>query len=1077
MNPIYHDGAICALEFYESKLYSGEGPNLCIYDYANENLTKNKLFERKIIPKNKIHGIKFNRQQYSDSNNEDDIIIAIWGGRSLIISKLSDLKDENYKIKELFVGDWIMTCEFSNCGKKLYVLNAHNCVTTINIEFLNNLKIESENHCNEKSILYSGTIRVLKNNKILICAGTVMSGILLWELNSCKLLHNLTGHEGSIFGVKASNDGKYLVSCSDDRSIKIWDIESGENLATGWGHGARIWSLDFYTIDNNNSNNNNNNNNEIFRIFSASEDCTARVWSFKSNDSNLECYNIYDSHTGRNIWSSAINYQYSIAATGGADGRIKLYDLNETKRDGYFSNEWDNNKINDMIKISNSIDDNISFEKNELIKEYFDFLNNTGLISITNEGKILTLNNNYQNWNFLFQDNDFKKFSIINGFKNEKIVVIGSKIGKLILLKFNDDLNIIDKREIQLEGLNSNLNNILTCKDNNRLIIYIETPNPRDNFKIIEINDTDIHNTINYDLVKPDTRFVSSCICFDSKNSWLVIGSRYTTFILYSLNNNNGNTTIENKPLKLWKKFYPGDTISSVQIIKSDINQIYILMTLRDGDYMILKIDEKFNIEFIQENRVQKGFLEGCFINELDGDLITYGFKSSLFYIWNETKQFEILKIYCGGAHRQWSFNHYYTTTKNNTNKFLQFRFIYTRASDIYLLNTGIPPFLQKSYLKPGFHGREIRSLDFSPKLYSNNNSSNNSRLLLSGAEDTTIKLSSFNSNGEFEVYWSQRKHVSGIQSIKFINENFAITSAAREELFLWKIESDLKFEKINKPFISCFAVLPPTSANPDLRIMDFDVINVTADEKSIGFVMVTVYSDSAIRLWYFNYESKKFTLISEGEYKTCCILNTNFIVVDRSIYILISATDGHLTLWNIDSTLKNDFKLSKNSKSLVLNNKDTTDIVISEFSSMKLLINQQIHQSGIKDMALRFIDPIEDEIAKIDVITGGDDNALGITSFIFNKQKSEVNCEISSFVPDAASSTITSVSLTTNSQAVLVTSVDQVLKKWSIDDSNLELLEEKYTTIADTGCSTVTEIDGSEVALVGGSGFSIWKL
>ncbi|GME89046.1 unnamed protein product [[Candida] boidinii] len=127
--------------------------------------------------------------------------------------------------------------------------------------------------------------------------------------------------------------------------------------------------------------------------------------------------------------------------------------------------------------------------------------------------------------------------------------------------------------------------------------------------------------------------------------------------------------------------------------------------------------------------------------------------------------------------------------------------------------------------------------------------------------------------------------------------------------------------------------------------------------------------------------------------------------------------------------------------------------------------------------MALRFIDPIEDEIAKIDVITGGDDNALGITSFIFNKQKSEVNCEISSFVPDAASSTITSVSLTTNSQAVLVTSVDQVLKKWSIDDSNLELLEEKYTTIADTGCSTVTEIDGSEVALVGGSGFSIWKL
>ncbi|GMG03727.1 unnamed protein product [[Candida] boidinii] len=894
-----------------------------------------------------------------------------------------------------------------------------------------------------------------------------MSGILLWELNSCKLLHNLTGHEGSIFGVKASSDGKYLVSCSDDRSIKIWDIETGENLATGWGHGARIWSLDFYTIDNDNS----NNNNEIFRIFSASEDCTARVWGFKANDSNLECYNIYDSHTGRNIWSSAINYQDSIAATGGADGRIKFYDLNETVRDGYFSNEWDNTKISDMIKISNASD--ISFVKNELIKEYFDFSNNTGLVSVTTEGKILTLNNNYQSWNFLFQDEDLKKFSIITGFKDEKIVVIGSKIGKLILLKFDDDLKITDKREIQLEGLNSNLNNILTCKDNGRLIIYIETPNPRDNFKIIEIKDTDIQNTVNYDLVKPETRFVSSCICFDSKNSWLVIGSRYTTFLLYSLN--SGNNVTENPPLKLWKKFYPGDTISSVQIINSNINQIFILMTLRDGDYMILKIDETFNIEFIQENRVQKGFLEGCFINELDGDLITYGFKSSLFYIWNETKQFEILKIYCGGAHRQWSFNHYYTIDSKTNNKFLQFRFIYTRASDIYLLNTGIPPFLQKSYLKPGFHGREIRSLDFSPQL--NPINSTNSRLLLSGAEDTTIKLSSFNSNGEFEVYWSQRKHVSGIQSIKFINSKFAITSAAREELFLWKIESDLKFENIMKPFISCFAVLPPTSANPDLRIMDFDVIDVTDQEtgKYIGFVMVTVYSDSAIRLWYFNYESKKFILISQGEYKTCCILNSNFIVVNGSTYILISATDGHLTLWNIDSTLKANFKLSNDAKSLVLN-KDT-DIVVCEFATMKLLINQQIHQSSIKDMALRFIELREDKVAKVDVITGGDDNALGITSFHFNKQTNGVNCEISSFVPDAASSTITSVSLTTDLQAVIVTSVDQVLKKWSIIDSNLELLEAKYTTVADTGCSTVAEIDGSEVALVGGSGFSIWKI
>ncbi len=41
------------------------------------------------------------------------------------------------------------------------------------------------------------------------------------------LLCNLLGHEGYVYGVAFSADGRRVVSCSDDKSIRIWNAESG----------------------------------------------------------------------------------------------------------------------------------------------------------------------------------------------------------------------------------------------------------------------------------------------------------------------------------------------------------------------------------------------------------------------------------------------------------------------------------------------------------------------------------------------------------------------------------------------------------------------------------------------------------------------------------------------------------------------------------------------------------------------------------------------------------------------------------------------------------------------------------
>jgi WD40 repeat protein len=39
------------------------------------------------------------------------------------------------------------------------------------------------------------------------------------------------GHTGSVWSVAFSSDGKQIVSGSDDKSIRVWDAETGEMLS------------------------------------------------------------------------------------------------------------------------------------------------------------------------------------------------------------------------------------------------------------------------------------------------------------------------------------------------------------------------------------------------------------------------------------------------------------------------------------------------------------------------------------------------------------------------------------------------------------------------------------------------------------------------------------------------------------------------------------------------------------------------------------------------------------------------------------------------------------------------------
>jgi WD40 repeat protein len=68
---------------------------------------------------------------------------------------------------------------------------------------------------------------------LLACAGPAYS-IAVWRLTAPGrevLLHTLEGHTNQISSIAFSPGGSRLVSCSFDRSVRLWDVETGRQLA------------------------------------------------------------------------------------------------------------------------------------------------------------------------------------------------------------------------------------------------------------------------------------------------------------------------------------------------------------------------------------------------------------------------------------------------------------------------------------------------------------------------------------------------------------------------------------------------------------------------------------------------------------------------------------------------------------------------------------------------------------------------------------------------------------------------------------------------------------------------------
>ncbi|KAF2402914.1 WD40 repeat-like protein [Trichodelitschia bisporula] len=1110
---------VTALCLLDDLVVSADGPFLRIYHYETGQL----LFWTNAFDDQTIHGIAHVAKLASGH-----VHLLIWG-RSMLrlvilvpISKANTVPGPQDGLK-IFLGQstkapgWILALAV-NAGSGQS--SGMNCDCTAHAAFLTAQNVlytacptdraallVHEVAAGPRCILYSANLIWDSSFSLLVAAGTAFGDIIVWSTaaspGSTACVHYiLTGHEGSIFGLQISERlpldmegqkiARFLASCSDDRTIRIWllredpglrapgyeegasgqyleqtgflsknekrkidDLSSSLCVASAMGHASRIWGVRYINAASWLKT-------QSMKLLSIGEDATSQVWELDEKENGFALHHraSFAHHFGKNIWSVAVDSAANPRiVTGGADGAITARRLQTDQVEAPLSTLLATWSMESMLESAdlfcqqtlNSFGKPAHFAavsapkncKADFFRSYI-FIQETALLMTTNEGLVLLFQEDetgFRRWSHIATLSDIAGYSVAAGVPQKPLAFLAGAEGAVYVFDMKGRTMMpVFRVGGKVAGLFVELVKTTEDVDTYGLVATLMGNSPPQHIILA-------HHRLSEDILvvrrvvlplEPSVMVTSMTHGPTGRDQWSVfLGLRNGDALMFSHGGSEGVTQPYTIP-----RVHRGETITGLRWLSGKDSQDvlgWLVSVGRDGACAVNQIPQSgSNVLLVHKLTLSLGSnLEGLYISPKN-ELFVYGFHGTRFIFHNASLHRSIMTVESGGVHRVWTFKPNVTTDGGITGG----RFAWTKASQFMIYTSQEA---NHRVIQPGGHGREIKACAIAPVVLSG---SKLGPLIATGAEDTDIRLSSYDGT-TFRCVSILRKHVTGIQSLKWSSDGrFLFSSGGFEEFFVWRLRSVPSVEVGVVRESAC----PMSNEKSDLRITSFAVEDISESKgKQDGdamFLITMVYSNSTIRTFtYISSNSKgTWTLRATHRYTSACLTQCSYLSVDAGTSILLTAaTDGHISLWSMSGIT--ELKASP----------DVTEI--------EWLGTIRVHQSSVKAMSVVRLNRDNHLI-----LSGGDDNALGLTHCVLHKTGSPGMSVLLIPRAHAAAITATALWLGVSSQMkfglyAVSGSNDQRVRVWGIS-MDLERSDEHGVVLRKLGNGYTAVADVSSMAL-----------
>ncbi|KAK4128882.1 hypothetical protein N657DRAFT_686337 [Parathielavia appendiculata] len=807
----YAISPITALAFYELRpervlLLAGEDTWLKVYDVETSQL----LGQLNIFSSQPIHGIHISQPKAHPSRSSG---ILIWGGHSVALLPHSSLTSliagqPTPQPTESRTPDWIydgiLFPSDSDSNPSLLSNPTGALVTARNeiLPFSFPPKAAPKEHHHllfgpltspSRPILYSANLALLTPDTVLVAGGTVFGEIIVWKYHvdgftkpgfgtgsaaareGCQweLLYVFTGHEGSIFGVSISPEvegiggrrgvgGRLLVSCSDDRTVRVWDITEWEGklaadgsesmvkvdldearetgfggsgsensetrranredgarcVAVAMGHVSRIWHVKF---------------GRWMRalgkveVLSFGEDCSRQRWELdvdlewwcggrslsERRAGSLRHRGASTCHSGKNIWSVAVldrGDSEPLVATGGADGKIVISGRHSGSSGADYYQDLDLTlSLNEVLR---SVPQPARAPETKDTKHAFQryaFLSDTVMATTASGRLFLATMGDTLSWQEAALPEaiiaDLKPYNVVKSPARDT-VLLGSASGKVYLVR-KDEVRAIATLPAKVSDiilLDNAPSHALTEQPWSVIINVLGL----DHALLLQFDPSTNTCTIDSRKIRlPEHCILTAAALYDGT---LILGSRTGSLTACTVDAKTGDLV----PAVSRKDCKTRDAITCIVPIPVAASQFSFLATCRDGKYRIYTLSLTASVSFTLQHEISPPLntLEGAFFTtpspaptsttpHKKSELILQGFHGPNFLTYNDSTRSILSSIPCGGAHRPFA-------TLCSLSNPGRMRFVFSKAGDLRVVSQSAEG---EKVLRSGGHGREIKSV------------------------------------------------------------------------------------------------------------------------------------------------------------------------------------------------------------------------------------------------------------------------------------------------------------------------------------------------------------------------------